>query len=270
MIYSAIITNGVLKCNTSISPCGPEVAVPLAAASGYDAVQLTIKSPTDYDLQKLNSLLNENGIFVHALATGQIYTADHLSMGSGNEENRQACVARLCELVDVCRELDGAKLIIGAVRGRTSDADTPELYHCRFEKSLGEICRYAKTQGVGIMLELIDYLESDCCNKLPDIIACMERIDCDNLHMYMDTMHLYYENEDICGILKQYANKIPQIDISGEARRNPMESVIDFGSIMRTLKETGYDGVLNMEFDVSSDENLSVKALEYIKGFFLT
>ena len=268
MIYSAIITNGILSCGTAITPCGPEIAVPMAASCGYDAVQLTVKSAEDYDLPELKRLLKENGVFVHALATGQIYTADGLSMGSGNEENRRACVFRLCRLADVCRELDGAELIIGAVRGRTSDAETPETYHRQFEKSLGEVCRYAGKRGVGVMLELIDYLESDCCNRLPETLACIERTGCDNLQMYLDIMHLYYEKEDICAVIRQYAGTVPQIDISGENRINPMDSVIDFDTVLTALKDSGYDGVLNMEFDFSTAEDLPVKALEYVKSFF--
>lgn len=268
MIYSTVITNGVLKSNMAISQDAPELAIPLAASVGYNALVLTIKSATDYNLPELKKLMKENGVYAHALATGQIYSKDHLSMGSGDEENRQACVARLCELVDLGQELDGAKLVIGTVRGCTSDAATPELYHQQFEKSLGEVCDYAKERNIDVILELIDYTESDCCNKLPELLDYLERLNRENLYMYLDTMHMYQEKEDICGILRDYANTVPQIDISGEDRLSPMDSVIDFEEVMQTIKATGYNGVLNMEFDVSRGENLSEKALNYVKRFF--
>ena len=268
MIYSAVITNGVLKCGTAITPCGPEIAVPLAAACGYDALQLTVRSAQDYDLPQLKTLLKENRLFVHALATGSIYSKDHLGMGSGDEENRRACVARLCELAEVCRELDGARLIIGGVRGRTSDAETPALYYRQFEKSLGELCLYAADLGVDVLLEVINHRSSDCCISIPETLACIERVGCDNLLMYLDTMHLYYEKEDICAVMRQYGRRVPQIDIAGEDRRSPMDSVIDFASVLNVLKEIGYDGVLNMEFDASTGDALPLKALEYVKSFF--
>lgn len=53
MIYSTIITNGILKCGTAITSAGPDVAIKMAADCGYDAVQLTIASPSDYDIPAL-------------------------------------------------------------------------------------------------------------------------------------------------------------------------------------------------------------------------
>ncbi len=268
MIYSTIITNGILQCGTAITSAGPEVAIKMAADCGYDAVQLTIASPSDYDIPALKALLKEHGLFVNALATGQIYSVENYSMGSDDEENRKMCVTRLCELVEVCQELDSADLVIGAVRGCTSDAAAPELYHQQFEKSLAEVCDYAKGCGVTVILELIDYLESDCCNKIPEMEDYLARLNRDNLVMYLDTMHMYYEKEDICAVIKEYGSKIPQIDISGEERINPFDSVIDFDAAMKALSETDFDGVLNMEFDFKDDDKLRVEALKYIKGFF--
>lgn len=266
MRYSAIITNGHMSCNTAVMSEAPEIAIPKAAAMGYDAVQLTIASPADYDLPALKKLVADNNMTVNALATGRIYSVEHYSMGSDDEENRKTCVARLNELSDVCHELGGAALIIGACRGKTSDAATPRAYHRQFEKSMREVCDYAEKLDVPVILELIDYLESDCCNKLPETLDYLARLNKKNLSMYLDTMHLYYEKEDICGVLREYGASVPQVDISGEERLNPMDSVIDFEVAMKALKESGFDGVLTFELDASKRENLAEDSLKYIKG----
>lgn len=265
MIYSTVITNGVMESNMAITQEGPETAVPLAAKTGYNALQLTVQTKDDYDWPRLKELLKENGIFIHALATGRIYSVEGYSMGSGEEENRRACVERLCEMVDICQDL-GANLIIGNVRGRTTDAATPQLYHQQFAKSLAQVCDYAAPKKVQVLLELINHNDSDCCNRLPEMLDYLKRLDRENLHMYLDVMHLYYEDQDICAVLRDYAGGVPQVDISGEERVSPMDSVIDYPAAMKVLKETGFDGIVNLEFDVSKGENLSAKALSYIRG----
>ncbi len=268
MKYCAIITNGVIKNNIAFTQEAPEIAIPKAAKMGFDAIQLTIGSKDDYDIPKIKELVKENGLFVNALATGRIYVVDHLSMGSGDEENRKACVERLCELTDVCEELDGAALVIGTCRGNTTDAPTREIFHQQFEKSMIEVCDYAKAHNVPVILELIDYTESDCCNKLPELLDYLKRLDKSNLSMYLDIMHIYNEKDDVVKIFREYGHMVPQVDISGEDRLDPMSCTVDIPAAMNALKEAGFDGVMNFEVDNKGDEELTKKSMEYIRSFF--
>lgn len=266
MIYSAIITNGKIKCGTAVFDEAPAVSIPKAAEMGFNGLQLTIGARKDYNVPELKKLCEEYGMKVTALATGRVYTEYGFSMGSGDEENRGDSVAALCNLADLCAELGGAALIIGACRGKTSDAPSPEIYHRQFAESLKEVCRYCAPIGVPVYFELIDYLESDCCNKLPEMLSYLKKTGAPNLFMYLDTMHLYYEKEDICAVFTEYGAKVPQVDISGEKRLFPTESAIDFTGALSALKASGFDGILTFEIDAAGKPEKLAENLAFVRG----
>lgn len=266
MKYSAIISDGTFQSVTAVLQGPLSKILPKAAEIGYDAVQLTIAKPGDYDIPALKRLLSENGLCVTALATGRIYTVEGLGMGSGDESVRRACVSRLALLTDLCAELGGAGLIIGACRGLVSDAASPELYFAQFERSLAETSAYAGKAAVPVLLELIDHNESDAFCKLAPTQELITRIGAPNLHLYLDTMHLYCENEDIPAMLRKLGGEIPQVDISGEGRICPIDSRIDFSAAMSALKESGFDGTLAFEINPNARADAAEESLNYIKG----
>jgi len=270
MKYSAIISNGKYSCGTAIIPGEACTAVRKAAAYGYNGVQLTIASPDDYDWPTLKSTLKETGLIVTALATGRIYSVEHLSMGSSNLANRTASVKHLCHLADVAADLDGAGLIIGACRGNTRDALDSKTYFSNFEISLKQLCAYAETLGVPILIELIEHLESDAYYKIEPLQKLLTSINAPNLFMYMDTMHLYNESEDILAVLKHWGAKIPQLDISGENRLPPMSSAINFADVVKALKESGFDGVLTFEVNPHDQPEVAKESLLFIKDLWET
>ena len=270
MKYSAIISNGKYSCSTAIIPGEACAAVRKAAALGYDGVQLTIASSNDYDWPALKNTLKETGIKVTALATGRIYSVEHLSMGSSDSANRAASIKRLCQLTDVAADLGGAGLIIGACRGNTRDALDPKAYFSNFEESLKQVCNYAGSLGVPVLLELIEHLESDAYYKIEPLQELLAKINMPNLFMYMDTMHLYNEGENIPAVLKQWGAKIPQVDISGENRLSPMSSVINFKDALKALKESGFDGVLTFEINPHNRPEVAKESLLFIKNLWET
>ncbi|MBR3008052.1 MAG: hypothetical protein IKH70_05560, partial [Stomatobaculum sp.] len=95
MKYIATVTDGSFPTNSAVIQASVPEAFAMAKTAGYDGVQLTIRDTTDYDIDELQSLMNETGLAVTALATGRIYSIDHMSLGAGNESVRQGAVARM-------------------------------------------------------------------------------------------------------------------------------------------------------------------------------
>lgn len=238
--------------------------IPRAAAIGFDGVQLTIASPEDYDLEELRQLVKNNNLVVTALATGRIYSEEGLSMGSGEEEIRRACTERLFQLAEFAKELGGAGLIIGACRGRSSDADSKELYAQQFKKSLIELTSYCEELGAAVLLEVIGRGESDAYAGIEETRSLLREINSPALKMYFDTQHLKNNGEDLAKALRLYGSEIAQLDISGEERRIPGTCGIDFVFAIAALKDSGFDGVLSFEVDGRQEEQAARKSLSYI------
>ena len=263
--YSAIISDGSFPCNTAILQGDLETVFRQAKEAGYDCVQLTIRDRSDYSVEELRALSAKYSIAISAMATGRIYSVDGYSMASSDEQNRQTCVGRLCELADFSASIGHPAIVIGAVRGRYADAPSTEEYYRQFDKSLRSLVSYCEKSSVPVILEVIERAESEAYTDPAETLRYVERIHSPCLHMYLDTMHLYNEGLDVSETIRQYGKHSWQIDISGENRTAPMDSVIDFHAVAEAIRASGFQGTLTFEMPPSPPEGSAGKSLEYIR-----
>ena len=261
--YSAIISDGTFPCQTAILQGKTSDVLRQAAEAGYDCVQLTIRAPSDYDAAELNRFCAEYGLRISALATGRVYTVDKLSMGSSDEVNRNLCVGRLKELAKFAAQVGRPALVIGSVRGRYADATSVEQYYEQFDRSLREVAGFCEELGVPVILEAIERAESEAYCDPEMTQRYVKRVGSPALSMYLDVMHLYNEGFDPVKTIRRFGRFCPQIDISGEERRAPMDSVLDFAAITTAIRESGFDGVLSFEMP---PETSAEKSLAYIRN----
>ena len=262
MRFSAV--TAAFPCDTALIHGTFQEIFRSAKEAGFDCVQLTAKSPEELPLDELQALIAAFGVSVSAIATGRVYTADGLSMGSSDPRNRAMCVRRLCALSDCAKELDCAALVIGSVRGRFRDASGRDEYDRLFEESLREIVGYCETLGVPVILEAIDRLDADAYCDPAEVLRLVERIHSPALHMYLDVLHLYNEGFDIAGSIRTYAPHSWQIDLSGENRLSPRRSRIRFFDVAAAIRASGFDGLLTFEYPSDTPR----EELAYIKGLF--
>ena len=261
--YSAIISDGSFPCNTAILQGDVETVFRQAKEAGYDCVQLTIRDSSDYSVETLRELSTRYGIAISAMATGRIYSVDGYSMGSSDEQNRQTCVKRLCELADFSVSIGHPAIVVGAVRGRYADAGSPEAYYQQFDKSLRSLVEYCERLEVPVILEVIERAESEAYVDPEETLRYVEKVHSPVLHMYLDIMHLYSERLNIIETIRRYGKHSWQIDVSGENHTAPMNSTLDFSKITKAIQESGFDGTLTFEMP---PECSAKKSLEYIRG----
>jgi sugar phosphate isomerase/epimerase len=264
MKYAVIISDGTFPCNTAPLQGPLEDCFRRAAELGFDGVQLTVKDPQELDPAELNALCRQYGLCVSGLATGQIYTKDGFGMGCGEETRRKTAVRRLSQWLDVAAEIGHPSLIIGAVRGRLADAPTPAIYYRQFRKSMEELVAHAEQKKTPVILEVNDTRETEIYCDPDETFALVNSFHSPYCSMYLDTMHLAYEQYDLTAVLEKYALQVPQIDISGEDRCAPYQSSIDFAHGMVLLKKLEYPGWLT--FEIRPDSDLQ-RALAYIRSF---
>ena len=263
---SAIIADGSFPCNTAVlqGPCAETFRK--AREAGFDCVQFTIRDVTDYDVQECLELMERYDLTVSAMATGRVYTVDGLSMGSGDETNRRACVERLCALADLSLRLGKPAIVIGAVRGLLKDAASREEYYRQFDRSMKELVAYCEDLGVPVILEADDHLEADTYLDPAETLEYVRSFHSPILWMYIDTMHLFNEGLDVPEAIRTYGKEVFSIDIGGECRTAPMLSQMDFPAIVDAIRDSGFDGVLTFEIPPAPPEDAAGKSLAYIKG----
>ena len=263
MKYTAVITDGSFPSRSAAIQAPVREAFRMAKAAGYDGVQLTIRDTSDYDAEELKQLMAETGLSIDALATGRVYSIDRLSLGAGDEAVRTGAVARMKRIAEFSVPLGCPALIIGAVRGTFSDAATTDLYMEQLEKSIRELVSFCEPLSVPVILEAIDRDESRAFCDPEETLAFVKRVGSPCFHMYLDTMHLHREHYDVTEVLRDYAPYAFQIDISGEDRNPPMDSVIEFRAAVKAIMQSGFDGILNFEIPAEQEK---APSLQYIKS----
>ena len=266
MKTSVIIADGTFPCATAPLQGAYETVFPMAAEIGYDAVQLTVNRPEDVDASLIRKLMDQTGLRVSGLATGMGYTVDGLCLGAGDEEIRRKAVERMKGHIDLARALDGAMVIIGAIRGRFQDAGGAELFYRQFHRSVEEVVAYAEQKKIVVILEANDHLETDAYITIRDTARFIRNFHTPFFKLHLDTMHMLYENEEIEGPILENADILAQVDISGEDRSCPCEGRYDYPSVVRALKKAGFGGYLAFEYRPEPPENGAKIGYDYIRS----
>lgn len=264
MKTSVIIANGTFPCTTAPLQ-GPYTQVLKQAADiGFDAVQLTVNRPEEIAVPALRALTAQYGLYVSAIATGMGYTVDGLSLGAGNETCRQGAVERMKGHIDLAKALGGAMVIIGAIRGRYADADSPEHYHRQFDRSTRELVDYAEEQNIVVIFEANDHLETDAYITTRETAEYIRSYHSPFFRLQLDTMHMLYEKEEIYHGIVDNADILAQVDISGENRSCPGNHGYDYPQVIQALKDCGFQGTLAFEFRPTPPENAAKAGFDYI------
>lgn len=263
---SAIIADGSFPCSTAILQGSCRETFRRAREAGYDCVQFTIRDVSDYDAGECRELMERYGLGVSAMATGRVYSADGLSLGSGDEENRAACVQRLREMAALSHRLGDPAIVIGAVRGRFTDAASPAEYRRQLDKSLRELLDFCEPLGVPVILESFNHREADVFYDPAETLAYVRSFRSGVFHMYLDVMHLDVEGLDPAEVILRYGKEVFSIDIAGEGRTAPMLSRLDFPAIAAAILRSGFDGALTFELPPAPPEDSARESLNYIRG----
>lgn len=165
-----------------------------------------------------------------------------------------------------CAELDGAKLIVGAVRGWTKDAGGREAYIRQFRKSMETLVESAEKLGIQVLLEAISRVDSDAYCTIDETAEYIRSFHSSALQLQLDSIHIHTNGESAfydeilrCGDL------IGQVDISDWDRMAPDGKHFDFPTLLKALHEVGYEGYLLSEYRAAPPENAAKVGLDYLK-----
>ena len=265
MRTSVVVADGSFPTVTA-PLLGPlEQTARLAARYGYDALSITINRPEEVDPERTLALLRPLGLSVSGLATGRIYTVDGLSLGSKDEENRRAAVERMLRHARLCARLDAARLIVGAVRGRTRDAGGRQLYVEQFTRSMETLVNEGEKLGIQILLEAISVLDSDAYCTIDETAAFVRSFASPALRLQLDSIHMHTNREDFYPAVLRAGDLISQVDISDVDRMAPDGNHFDFPLLFRALEATGYQDYLVFEFRAQPPAQAAKAGLDYVR-----
>lgn len=215
----------------------------MAKDLGYDGVEIAIRDPGSFPVDVLEEAINRLGMKISAIGTGLAYLAEGLSLSHRDEDVRKKAVERLKSHVDLAERLD-TLVIVGLIRGKAEGRnDALDL----LRDSMNEVCDYAASKGVTIVLEPLNRYESDFLNTAEETLEFIKSLKCDNVGLLLDTFHMNIEEKDPVETIVRSAAWLKHFHVADSNRWAPGYGHIDFPTIFHALKNIGYEGFMTVE-----------------------
>jgi len=263
-----------LQDPTPFSPLSPEAGLRAnlrkAKEAGFDGVELALTAPerlSPREREELHRALEETGLEVVALTTGQAYGLEGISLTEEDEELRRRALARLkAHLRFVKEELEPARtvVIIGLLRGRRGDEQARRW----LREALAELADFEPEARLA--LEPLNRYETSLINRVGEALALLQELDRENLGLLFDTFHANIEERSLHESIVKAGGKIFHVHFADSNRRPPGWGHLDFAEVARALCMIGYGygdrGYISLEA-LCQDEpgpEACLKAAEFI------
>jgi sugar phosphate isomerase/epimerase len=225
----------------------PRQAFDLAAALGYDGVELHLRRPTDVDPPGLLKLLADTGLGVPTLGTGMAAGEDGLTFAHDDPAVARQAVARIAEHIRLAAAI-GSAVTIGLIWGRVGadPRQRPERMRRALE-CLAECCRTAEAAGVPLLLEPLNRYESDYPQTVAQGLEVLQTVGSPKLKLLADTFHMNIEETSILASLRAAGPHLGHVHLADTNRQAPGHGHLDVAAVLQTLADMGYAGYLSLE-----------------------
>lgn len=217
----------------------------MAKEIGYSAVEIAIRDPKSLDIPQIERSLQQLNISVAAVGTGQAFLVEKLNMVDPDKTIRNLTQQRLKEHINFASHFE-AFVIIGFIRGSRKGRDIRTVRDL-FISEMQNLCDYAKSRNVKIVIEPLNRYETDFINTLQEAYEIVSEMRCDNVGILADTFHMNIEEANIEKSLKNISSKLFHFHVADSNRWAPGTGHFNFQSTLNVLKEIGYTGYISVE-----------------------
>jgi len=225
---------------TPFSPFSPgewQQALDVAAASGFDGVELAITNPTLVEVSEVAEALKATALRLLSITTGQAAGLEGLSLSTEDREVRRRAIARICDHMAFAERF-GAVVIVGSLRGADGSMD---LLH----ESLAECA--GSRPAVRLALEPLNRYESRLLNSIESTVRLIENIGASNLGLLFDTFHANIEEASLSESIALAGDRLFHVHLADSNRWIPGYGHFDFTAVWEALQQLSYRHSLVLE-----------------------
>ena len=213
---------------------------------GYDGVELAVRDPNLVNLEKISKIIDEYGLTVPAIGTGQAYREEGLSFTDPDTSIREKSIQRIKDQINFASHFQ-AIVIIGLIRGKVQrDVDRNQAMKW-FELALIKCMDLADKKGVKLVIEPINRYETDLVNTVVECLELINKIGNENIGLLFDTFHANIEEVSIEESIRKASNSLFHFHVADSNRWAPGYGHLDFGKIINVLKKIEYGSFLSAE-----------------------
>jgi len=242
-----------------------ELGIEQAAKLGYYAVELSLLDPSKDLLGRIASALRQKGLALSAVATGQSYYTDGLSLASTDPAMHARLHERMKRFLDFLAPWQGF-LIIGGVRGVLSKEPAVQAEQRKWAlEAVRSYAEYARSVGVRVAIEPINRYETNFLNTVAEALAFADEVGMDNVVVLADTFHMNIEEVSLPKALELAGERLGYVHLVDSNRRAPGQGHINFQEVVTALRKIGYASYISAEILPWPD---SQTAAELAIGYF--
>jgi D-psicose/D-tagatose/L-ribulose 3-epimerase len=246
------------------------------AKQGYHAIEM-FGEPSEVDAKKLLDSLNSYGLSVCGVTGmwGSISSDGwKRRLLSSDPKLVQASEQYVIDCLKLCNTLGGHEmnvcLFADEIKGfdRTHRIISPkekELFAAKAVPLMRLLCRRAADYGIQLVLEPLNRYSTPYCATAKDAIAIAQHVD--SLGILLDTFHMNIEEDMFKDAIQSSSTLLRHMHFADNNRKMPGFAHIDFSTIIKSLKEIGYQDYISFEPNVAdrSYEHETKYGLDFVK-----
>ena len=190
-----------------------------------------------------------------------------------DRNRRQTCADALKRQLDIIAELGGVGPITVPIFNSNDRLPDMSPWKSRGEAEkelllamLQTIVPHAEQVGAAILLEPLNRYESNSLPKQRDGAAIVRALNSKGVRLMSDTFHMHIEETNSPATLRDVADCIGHVHLADNTRQEPGTGDIDFGAILKALREIGFTGYMAFECGLSGPaEQVLPKSVAFLK-----
>jgi len=216
---------------------------------GVDAIEIS-GEPDQYNARDVRALLKDNGRRCWGSVT---LTLGERNLASKNAAQREKTVEYMKRVVTLAKELDGRIVtVVPATVGKVVADGTPQQEWQWLVEGLKEVYAHSEKAGIQLAIEPLNRFETYLINRGDQAQTLADAVG-PNVGVCLDLFHMNIEESDILGAFRKAKGRIVDVHIADNNRFAPGMGTLDFPAIVETIRGTGYDGALTLEFVATVD-----------------
>lgn len=232
------------------TPDAGDAAIRVAAAEGFDFLEIPLLRPDRFDAARHAATLREEGI--------EATVSLGLPEGAHMPHHPEKALAFLGSVLDAMETLGSRHLCgcIGYTLGELTGAPPTDAERDTMIDGLRRLADQAQRRGVTLSLEACNRYETYMVNTLEQGREIVQTVGAPNLKLHADTYHMNIEERGFGYPIVANADVLDYIHMSESHRGLVGTGTVDWDAIWRALAEIDYRGALVLESFAAINDDL--------------
>jgi sugar phosphate isomerase/epimerase len=209
--------------------------------AGYDAVELQIADPAQFDGQRVRRSLDACGYTMCAFQTGSTYYSRHNCLCTADDSVRRRTIELLKSFVELASQWNSI-VVFGSLQGRLTDEPDRAAGAARIRDAMGAVGRFASERGVTIAFEPVQHGEVGFHNTIAEAAKLVRGLNLPGLRMMIDTFHMNIEERDMFEPLPAIGDILAHVHLSETNRDVLGTGHWPTAAFIARLEQIGYRG----------------------------